>query len=537
VLVLTTILYASCARIDLAQIFPPGSSAARATPGPGETAPARLTIRLDREGRRISPGLFGSNLQWEHDGDGALVRTSAGAWAWQPGLIERVRESGITSLRFPGGSISNTYRWTAGTGERSKRPPGLTYAKSEDPSTFGTDEYLRLCQEAALQGILTVNVAAGAAEAADWVEYVNGGPETRGGARRVANGIAKPLGVVYWEVGNELYSPNENGHLEAADYGLKVIEFARAMKARDPRIKVGAHLEVSFSQAAWMKGLMPHLLTWNEEVLKVCAKEIDFVVLHFYSPFDTLPAEDDLHRLVWSSSIVFTQNAAMVRGLLKRYGTPGRGVEMAVTEYGTFFGEKIAPGPRIGTVENALFSALLLFACTREPDVTLANHWSLLNNSSFGMLRTRGGLLERRPTFEAIRQLAPLAGGRTIGLDVQCGSFAVKAKGSVPALPEVSVLDGIAVRGKGGDLTVAVVNRSPRGAVDASISFGGGRAPEKLVVRTLAGGEDGTWKAPVESTIAPDGAGSFRYRFAPQSLTLLRAAPPPARPTLKLRRR
>ncbi len=492
---------------------------------------ARLTIQLNQSGRTIPPLLFGSNIQWERNGDGTLASDRQGRPVWLPGLIKAVNDSRITCLRFPGGSLSNTYRWQSGIGNIAKRPTGRNIAGLQAPSHFGSDEFIRLCRQTRLQGIVTVNISAGAREAADWVEYLNGGPGTKWGARRSANGLPKPLAVKYWEIGNELFSPKEKGHSTAADYARKVVKFAKAMKARDPSIKVGAHLEASFLQAAWMKNVHPHLLTWNEEVLKVAGRDIDFVVLHFYAPFDKLPSEDDLHRLVWAGPVVFEQNVAAIRVMLKRFARPG--VKIALSEYGTFFGGKVAPHPRIGSTENALFSALILFTCIRDPDITMANHWSLINNSSFGILRTTpAGRLTTRPTYQVLRSLAPMAGMKVLPLRIDGNGYAVQARGNIPGLKKVPYLDAVAVRGDDGLVRLAVVNRSPNATVEATLSFVAGIAPPALSACALTpGDEKGTrWKAPARQLLTSGHNGLFRYRFPPQSFTVIRQPDQVAQP-------
>jgi alpha-L-arabinofuranosidase len=270
-----------------------------------------------------------------------------------------------------------------------------------------------------------------------------------------------------------------------------------------------------------MKNVFPHLLTWNEEVLKGCGKDIDFVVLHFYAPFDKLSNDDKLRQLVWAGPVVFEQNLAMIRDLLKRHARSG--VEICVTEYGTFFGEKTAPDPRIGTTENAVFSALLLVACMRASDVTAANHWSLLNNSSFGMLKTDKGRLSSRPTAAVIQGLASMAQGTLLTVKIDCAGAAVDAKGSIPALGQVPDLDGAAVRMADGKLRAALINRSVRNSARTRVRFDGGRGPRAMNVRALspadAGGSE--WKVAGPSKVEAGKDGSFELTVPPGSLVFI----------------
>lgn len=429
---------------------------------------ASVEFDPDRPGRPVPPLLFGSNLQWTDLGDGALVKRG-GDFAWNPDLFRRLAESGARLLRFPGGALANTYRWRSGIGPRSLREPGLDFSGKPEPSVFGTDEFLALCASAGVAGLVTVNLSAGAAEAADWLAYLNA--DTAGGTdrARAGNGAPRPPGVQFVEVGNELYAEREHGSLPPVEYGRAVARFAAALRTRFPGVQVGAMLEGAFQQAAWARAAVPKLLDWNEAVLASCGREIDFVALHFATPFDTHWLEDDLHRLVWAGPVAFEMTVAAVKQLLQRHARAD--LPIVVSEYTTFFGETTAPSARIAGTENALFCALMLFAMMRDPSIVAAANWSLLNNGTFGLLATdRDGRLSPRPAFDCFRLLAGFAGARLVPLRITAPGYAVTAKGNVPALAEVPMLDGVGRQAAGGSFELALVNRSPTDLLQVSIA-------------------------------------------------------------------
>lgn len=446
---------------------------------------AQLTLGTESARRVISPLLFGSNIQWEHAGDGALLPGANGRPdRWFPGLVDAAREARVSILRFPGGDLTNTYRWKNGLGKREQRPDGLSYSGKAILSIFGIEEFNRLRADLGVGAVLSVNLAAGADEAADWVEYMNGPADSKWGKRRAQSGFVAPMPVRYWEIGNEIYNPNQHGHVSAMEYGRKIIEFVRKMRARDPKVRIGAHLEASFLQAAWMPAIYPHMATWNEEVLKIAGREIDFAILHFYVPHDELWNERDLARLVWAGPLVFEQNLLRIRSLLKQYARPE--VELALTEYGTYFGEKLLLSRRIASTEGALFNALMLMTLIRDGGFAMANHWSLINNSRFGMLEaTAGQTLLKRPTYAAFSMIASLSGMTYLPVHYAGPGYRVQARGNVSALPEVPLLDAIAGRDDAtGKISMIVVNRSPDEAVEIDIAAPG-RTPRDMAARSL----------------------------------------------------
>ncbi|MGC8666530.1 MAG: alpha-L-arabinofuranosidase C-terminal domain-containing protein [Chthonomonadales bacterium] len=157
-----------------------------------------------------------------------------------PEVVQAAKALHITLLRWPGGNFSSGYHWRQGVGPRFLRPtvrnpawPGL------ETHAFGTDEFLRFCRIIGAQPMICVNAGDGTPEeAADWVEYCNGSPDTPMGRLRARNGHPAPYGVRLWEVGNELYGPWQIGHTDAEGNGRRFVAFRQAMLARDHAIKV-----------------------------------------------------------------------------------------------------------------------------------------------------------------------------------------------------------------------------------------------------------------------------------------------------------
>ncbi|WP_367156015.1 alpha-L-arabinofuranosidase C-terminal domain-containing protein [Methylomonas sp. HYX-M1] len=480
---------------------------------------AGIVIDAQQSGRVIPRLLFGSNLQWEANGDGLIVSDN-GQDSLVPAVVDTVKSAGVSAIRFPGGALSNTYQWQNAIGPLAERKVGVTYSGQPAPSNFGTDEFIRLCRLTGSDAVVTVNFSADPADAAHWVEYLNGSPQSEWGALRAKNGNRQALGVRYFEIGNEIYSPNEPGHTSASNYAARVKDFAKAMKTVDPSIKVGVALEASFTQAAWMVNVYPHLLSWNEQVIKHLDASLDFVVVHFYAPFDKMFFNNDLKRLVLAGPMVFAQNLASVKGLLATHQRDR--MEIAVTEYNTFFGEKVVLDKRISSAESALFNAMMLFAMMRDDKVVLANHWSLLNNSSFGMLQYQDGVLLKRPNYDVMTLLSQMAQGSVLDTKVQSPAYSIDAKGNLPALAQVPYLDAIAVIGANKDLLLAVVNRGLEDSVPTAISWSGFSGTNGELI-TLIDDQDGGWTRN-ESVLAVS-ANRFNVSFPAQSLSLIRLKP------------
>ena len=91
----------------------------------------------------IDPRLYGSFL--EHMG--RVIYTgvyepenlSSDDEGFRGDVLEKVREMGVTSVRYPGGNFVSAYRWEDGVGPRESRPRKLELAwKAIETNEFGT---------------------------------------------------------------------------------------------------------------------------------------------------------------------------------------------------------------------------------------------------------------------------------------------------------------------------------------------------------------------------------------------------------------
>lgn len=211
-------------------LLPPTAPDTELTPAsPGASAQVRV------EGKplgTISKDLFGANLLWPFNGDGAFdVATDS----FYPGFVRGLKKLGVTMLRYPGGTTADNFHWERAIGPQWARSDNEPYGMQGDalsqvccvvdrpvPSTVGPDEYGRLLGKLGATGNIVVNFATGSVrQAADFVAYMTAplqrhpstNPADPGywGALRARNGHPAPYDVRYWEVGNEQLFPGQYG--------------------------------------------------------------------------------------------------------------------------------------------------------------------------------------------------------------------------------------------------------------------------------------------------------------------------------------
>lgn len=162
---------------------------------PDATDPrARFSLRLKKPGSVVighaflQPGAWGrfKNLPVRRDVAQAMV------------------DQGITVLRY-GGSMVNepTYRWKNMIGPRDRRPPYRGHWYPHSTNGWGIIDFLDLCEAAGFLAIPDFNIDETTQDMADFIEYVNGSPDSEWGRRRAADGHPAPYKLRHIELGNE----------------------------------------------------------------------------------------------------------------------------------------------------------------------------------------------------------------------------------------------------------------------------------------------------------------------------------------------
>ncbi|MFE0531567.1 cellulose binding domain-containing protein [Micromonospora parva] len=413
-------------------------------------------------------------------------------WDANLGTVETsdlLRDAGVQMMRYPGGSYADIYHWKDHTAPGGYVAPGTDF-----------DTFMAAVRRAGAQPMIIANYGTGTpAEAADWVRYAN---------------VTKGYDARYWTVGNENYGNGHYGSAWEADnhpdksatqYARLVVEYADAMKAVDPDIKVGAVLT--------MPGNWPDGITagsdpgpWNQTVLSIAGPKIDFVDVHWY-PGGT--AAESLARVNHLPDATY-----LLRQQLARYaGANADRIGISFTELNVDAGRTTQPA--------ALFLADV-YSGLLESGVFTVQWWNVHNGmgtvtqvagqtdyGDFGMLSsgacTEDGTVCQPPLNTPF---APYHGLRMMKLFATPGDQFVRAGTDEP------LVTAHAVRRVNGDLAVLLVNKDPDNDHPVTIDYAG-FTPSAVAptVSTLTNGATG---------IATSQSGSATSRTLPAySLTTI----------------
>jgi alpha-N-arabinofuranosidase len=174
-------------------------------------AAATLVLKADQLGPVVNRNIYGHFS--EHLGHCIYE----GIWVGENSPIPNTRgirndvvaaltELNLPQLRWPGGCFADEYHWKDGIGPRAQRPKMINthWGGVVEDNSFGTHEFMDLCEQIGAEPYVCVNVGSGTVqEAMEWVEYMTSDASSPMANLRRANGRDKPWRVRYIAVGNE----------------------------------------------------------------------------------------------------------------------------------------------------------------------------------------------------------------------------------------------------------------------------------------------------------------------------------------------
>jgi hypothetical protein len=366
-----------------------------------------------------------------------------------PASVNLLSQAGVEMMRYPGGSYGDQYDWQTNTVTGGYVAPGTDF-----------DSFMSTVRAVGAQAILIANYGSGTPqEAADWVRYAN---------------ITKGYHDEYWEIGNEQYGDgyygtdwetNDNTDKSPTAYAEGIIQYASAMKAVDPSIKIGAVLTLPGN---WPDGVVASsdTMDWNQTVLSIAGSAIDFAIVHYYpSPSSAASALQTPEQL--------PGELAQLRQEIDQYaGANGPNIGIAMTETDSNYDMDTQPG--------ALYAADTYFTALENGAFTV-DWWDTRNGEGTVSTAPDGAtdygdegifssgncnssnvceppLNTPFPTYYAISMLSKVA---------LPGDTLVRAASDNPL---VAVH---AARNANGDLSVELINKDPSNAYTVNLNYAG----------------------------------------------------------------
>ncbi len=361
-------------------------------------------------GRCIYDGLYvGENNKKIPNKDGVRID-----------VINALKKLKVPVLRWPGGCFADTYHWRDGVGPKNKRPSMLNvwWGNVKEDNSFGTNEFLNMCEEIGTEAYLSGNVGSGTPqELTDWVKYTtypNGSsPMTD---ERQANGRKTPWKVAFWGLGNEAWGCG--GNMTAEWYANVYRQYATFMTDWSNTDKL-------YRIASGASG---DDYNWTEVMMKnIPLNMFDALGLHHYSVIDwnkkgsaTAFSEKDyfttMQRSLFMEELVTKHSAIM-----DKYD-PGKKKSLAVDEWGGWY--DVEPGTNSAflfqqnTMRDAMIAGCNLNIFNNHCDrVKMANLAQIVNVLQAVILTDKEKML-LTPTYHVMEMYNVHQGAKLIPLSV-----------------------------------------------------------------------------------------------------------------------
>ena len=408
-------------------------------------------------------------------------------------LVEAMKKINMPVLRWPGGCFADEYHWEDGIGpqENRKRMVNTNWGGVVEDNSFGTHEFLELCDQLGCEPYINANVGSGTVrEMAEWVEYLNSEGDSTVVKKRWANGRKDPWNVKYWGVGNESWGCGGNMRPEYyADEFRRYNTFCRNYgKNKLYRIACGPNVD----DWAWMDGVM-----------KVAGHHCNAITLHYYTvPSGVWEKKGSATEFDTAEYYATLKHPHKMEHLLEGHLAimdkydPKHRVGLIVDEWGTWY--EVEPGTNPGflyqqnTLRDALVASLTLNIFNKHSDRVRLACLAQMVNVLQAVILTEGERMLRTPTYHVMHMYRHHQGADLLESSLADTGSAGTAAWHVPKLTESVSMDARGV------ITVTVGNLSAEDSeeVELQLQEQGYRILEAKILRGSEIGSHNTFDEP-----------------------------------------
>ncbi len=468
-----------------------------------------LTVHINknRELFERSPLIYGHFLEHFHRQVYGGVYDPSSKFADEDGfrsdVIEALKEIQTPIIRWPGGCFVSSYHWKKAVGPTRTAVWDKSW-RVEDPNTFGTDEFVKLCRKIGCEPYICTNAGTGTEEEmSDWVEYCNLKDEGEFAKMRIANGFPEPHNVKYWSIGNENWGAHELGAKDISVWGKLVWESAKLMNHVDPTI--------SLSAAALSN------IDWDLSMLKSAHRQLEWLSIHSYWDWiQTTNIPSGYEKCMFYTHTV-SDSIRRTRGLLNALGLEKR-IRIAYDEWNLrgWYHPKIHSAipsaskeeylyPRDGndinsiyTMADAVFSACFLNECLRNADIVGMANFSPVVNTRGAIFTHKDGIV-KRSTYYVFELYTKYMGDIVIDSYTEGSEkYHIDSEG---VRGDIDCIDIVTTKNSSnGAVAVSLINKHISDAKTVTLHIGD---REKVSVITLSGNSPDDYNDIDRNTVVP----------------------------------
>ncbi|MCR5724264.1 MAG: alpha-N-arabinofuranosidase [Treponema sp.] len=350
-------------------------------------------------------------------------------------VVEAFKELDIPNLRWPGGCFADEYHWKDGIGpkENRKRMINTNWGGVVEDNSFGTHEFMGLCEELGCKPYICGNVGSGTVQEMDeWIEYMTFSGESPMANLRAANGRKEPWKLDYFGVGNENWGCGGNMRPEFyADLYRRFQTFVRQY-GQNKIFKIAGGANVADYR-------------WTDVLMQQAGRFMDGLSLHYYTYeycWGDFRSATGFDKEGWYRIM---KNAWRMDELVRRHGEvmdkydPEKRVALVVDEWGNWFAPEPGTNPGFLYQQNSVCDAVVagihLNIFNNHSDrVRIANLAQAVNVLQAPVL-TEGDKIVLTPTWHVLHMYKGHQGATLLGTSAATASAGIFEKDiTVPAL-------------------------------------------------------------------------------------------------------
>ena len=398
-------------------------------------------------------------------------------------VFEALKALNIPVLRWPGGCFADEYHWTDGIGPKDQRPSmqNNNWGGTIEDNSFGTHEFLNLCEMLGCEPYISGNVGSGTVEElAKWVEYMTSEKNTPMAKLRQQNGREKPWKVKYLGVGNESWGCGGNMRPEYySDLYRRYAVYCRNYD-KNKLYKIAS-------------GASDYDYDWTQTLMRRVKKDMSGLSLHYYtctrwegSKGSATEFTDSQYYWTMAKCLEIDEVISKHEKIMDQYD-PKNKVGLIVDEWGTWWDEE--PGTIKGhlyqqnALRDAMVAALSLNVFHHHTKrVRMANIAQVVNVLQSMILTDQKGTghMVLTPTYHVFQMYAPFMEATYLPLDIKSEEMKVSkdyfGQEKRPGSRHLPLISSSAAKTKDGKIIVALTNVSLNKAQNIEIALKGTKA-------------------------------------------------------------
>ncbi|TGX82172.1 alpha-N-arabinofuranosidase [Palleniella muris] len=344
-------------------------------------------------------------------------------------VLNALKNLSVPVLRWPGGCFADEYHWMDGIGPKSQRPKmqNNNWGGTIEDNSFGTHEFLNLCEKLGCEPYISGNVGSGTVEElAKWVEYMTSDGDTPMAKLRRQNGRDKAWKVKYLGVGNESWGCG--GNMRPEYYSDLYRRYSVYCRNYD-----GNRLYKIAS------GASDYDYKWTEVLMNNVGQRMDGLSLHYYTVSGWNGSKGSATKFDNDQYYWTLGKCLEIEDVIKKHCAimdkkdPKKKIGLLVDEWGTWWDEE--PGTVSGhlfqqnAMRDAFVAALTLNVFHKYTDrVRMANIAQVVNVlQSMILTDTKGkGHMVLTPTYHVFEMYKPFQEATFLPSDLNCNVMKVR---------------------------------------------------------------------------------------------------------------